>query len=56
MGARRELTIICATGKGAPEILAALRTRLVNDAGTELRVAAAEQAAITHLRLEKLFR
>jgi 2-oxo-4-hydroxy-4-carboxy-5-ureidoimidazoline decarboxylase len=48
--------IICATGKAAPEILAQLRARLGNDAGAELRAAAAEQASITHLRLEKLSR
>jgi 2-oxo-4-hydroxy-4-carboxy-5-ureidoimidazoline decarboxylase len=48
--------IICATGRSAPEILAQLRARLGNDADTELSVAAAEQASITHLRLEKLAR
>lgn len=48
--------IICATGKSAPEILALLRARLRNDDAAELQVAAAEQAAITHLRLEKLAR
>jgi len=48
--------IVCATGKSAGEILAALRARLDNDATTELAVAAAEQARITHLRLEKLAR
>jgi 2-oxo-4-hydroxy-4-carboxy-5-ureidoimidazoline decarboxylase len=48
--------IICATGKSADEILAALRARLHNDPQAELRVAAAEQARITHLRLEKLAR
>jgi OHCU decarboxylase len=46
--------IICATGKSADEVLAALRARLENDAETELKVAAAEQALITRLRLEKL--
>jgi OHCU decarboxylase len=48
--------IICATGKTAGEILTALRARLSNDPDTELAVAAAEQARITHLRLEKLAR
>src|SRR4051794_9215372 len=42
--------IICATGKSAGEILAALRARLANDPDTELRAAAAEQARITRLR------
>jgi 2-oxo-4-hydroxy-4-carboxy-5-ureidoimidazoline decarboxylase len=35
-------------------MLAILRARLNNDPATELRVAAAEQAKITRLRLEKL--
>jgi 2-oxo-4-hydroxy-4-carboxy-5-ureidoimidazoline decarboxylase len=48
--------IICATGRSADEIVAALRARLGNDPDTELAVAAAEQARITHLRLEKLAR
>ncbi|HEV7591078.1 MAG TPA: 2-oxo-4-hydroxy-4-carboxy-5-ureidoimidazoline decarboxylase [Longimicrobium sp.] len=46
--------IVCATGKTAEEMLAILRTRLANDPDTELRAAAAEQAKITELRLEKL--
>ena len=46
--------IICATGKSAEEILAALNGRLINDADTELRVAAEEQRKITQLRLQKL--
>jgi OHCU decarboxylase len=46
--------IVCATGKSAPEMLALLERRLRNDPVTELGVAAAEQAKITHLRLEKL--
>lgn len=46
--------IVCATGKSAAEMLALLRSRLPNDPETELRVAAAEQAKITRLRLEKL--
>jgi 2-oxo-4-hydroxy-4-carboxy-5-ureidoimidazoline decarboxylase len=48
--------IICATGKTAPEILAQLRARLGHDRDAELRAAAAEQASITRLRLEKLAR
>ena len=46
--------IVCATGKTADEMLALLRARLPNDPGVEIRVAAAEQATITRLRLEKL--
>jgi allantoicase len=48
--------LVCATGRSAGELLAALRQRLGNDPATELRVAAEEQRKITHLRLEKLFR
>ena len=48
--------LVCATGRSAGELLAALRERLGNDPATELRVAAEEQRKITHLRLEKLFR
>jgi OHCU decarboxylase len=46
--------IICATGKTSEEMLAALKERLQHDADTELRLAAAEQAKITQLRLKKL--
>jgi OHCU decarboxylase len=46
--------IVCATGKSADEMLSILRERLLNDAEKELRTAAAEQAKITRLRLEKL--
>ena len=45
--------IVCATGKSAAEMLDICRERLKNDAGTELRVAAAEQWRITELRLRK---
>ena len=48
--------IVCATGKTADDVLASLRARLHNDATTELAIAAAEQARITHLRLEKVAR
>ena len=46
--------IICATGKSAAVMLGALQQRLENDRGTELRIAAGEQAKITALRLKKL--
>lgn len=46
--------IVCATGKTAAEMLAILRERLLNGPGAELRIAAAEQAEIMRLRLEKL--
>ena len=46
--------LICAAGKATAEMLAQLERRLTNDAAAELRVAAAEQAKITRLRLEKL--
>ena len=46
--------IVCATGKSAEEMLTLLRERLPNDPGHEIRVAAAEQAKITRIRLEKL--
>ena len=38
----------------AQELLAILRSRLENDRDLELRIAAAEQAKITELRLQKL--
>jgi 2-oxo-4-hydroxy-4-carboxy-5-ureidoimidazoline decarboxylase len=44
---------VCATGKTADEMLALLRGRLQNAPAEELTIAAAEQAKITHLRLEK---
>jgi 2-oxo-4-hydroxy-4-carboxy-5-ureidoimidazoline decarboxylase len=44
--------IVCASGRTAAEMLALLRARLDNDPATEIRVAAAEQAAITALRLD----
>lgn len=46
--------IVCATGKGTEEMLSILRERLGNNADEELRNAAAEQAKITALRLNKL--
>lgn len=45
--------LICATGKSAGEMLAALRGRVNNAADVELRMAAAEQAKIVRLRLER---
>ena len=45
--------IICATGKSAPEMLAALERRLANEPAAELPLAAEEQKKITRLRLEK---
>lgn len=46
--------IVCATGRTADGMLALLRSRLRNDAETEIRVAAEEQRRITRIRLEKL--
>ena len=46
--------IVCASGKSSEEMLAILRQRLKNDADEEQRIAAAEQAKITQLRLRKL--
>jgi OHCU decarboxylase len=46
--------IVCAAGKSAGEMLALLRERLRNEREVELRIAAAEQAKITELRLKKL--
>jgi 2-oxo-4-hydroxy-4-carboxy-5-ureidoimidazoline decarboxylase len=45
--------IICASGRSAPEILAALEARMNNDAATEIREAAEQQRQITALRLER---
>jgi len=46
--------IVCATGRSSDEMLTNLRERLQNSAEKELHMAAAEQAKITALRLEKL--
>ncbi|MCC7536770.1 MAG: 2-oxo-4-hydroxy-4-carboxy-5-ureidoimidazoline decarboxylase, partial [Deltaproteobacteria bacterium] len=46
--------LVCATGKSAEELLAIAESRLGNDPDAELRIAAAEQAKITRIRLEKL--
>lgn len=52
----RYVFLICATGLSADAMADALSRRLRNDPATELRIAAAEQAKITGLRLEKLTR
>ena len=46
--------IVCATGKSSEEMLAILKSRIGNIPNDELRVAAAEQAKITEIRLMKL--
>lgn len=46
--------IVCASGKSAAEMLALLEQRLSNDPDVEFGIAAAEQAKIAKLRLEKL--
>ena len=46
--------IVCASGKSPEEMLAILRERLENGPDEELRIAAAEQAKITEIRLQKL--
>jgi len=46
--------IVCATGKTGEEMLGLLQARLPNAPARELDIAAAEQARITHLRLDKL--
>jgi 2-oxo-4-hydroxy-4-carboxy--5-ureidoimidazoline (OHCU) decarboxylase len=46
--------LVFASGRSAPELLTDLRSRLANDAVTELRVAAEQQRAITRVRLERL--
>jgi OHCU decarboxylase len=46
--------IVCASGRSSEEMLANLRSRLGNNPDEELRIAAAEQAKITRLRLQKL--
>jgi len=46
--------IVCASGKSAASMLELLEQRFGNDPDRELRIAAAEQAKITKLRLERL--
>ena len=45
--------IVCATGKGAEEMLIILNRRLSNERATELREAAEQQRQITQIRLGK---
>ncbi len=45
--------IVCATGKGAEEMLEILNRRLASDRTTELREAAEQQRQITQIRLRK---
>ena len=47
--------IVCATGKSATTTLNALRVRIDRDTSDELATAADEQAAITALRLRRMF-
>jgi 2-oxo-4-hydroxy-4-carboxy-5-ureidoimidazoline decarboxylase len=46
--------IICATGKSAAAMLEQLETRLCHAPDDEIAIAAAEQAKITRLRLERM--
>lgn len=46
--------IVCATGKSASEMLEILKTRMKNKREKELKIAAAEQAKITIIRLKKI--
>ncbi|WP_028936003.1 2-oxo-4-hydroxy-4-carboxy-5-ureidoimidazoline decarboxylase [Pseudonocardia spinosispora] len=46
--------LVCASGRGAEELLAVLRDRLDNDPATEWRVVRAELAAINRLRLARV--
>lgn len=46
--------IVFASGKTSAEMLAMLNARLSNDRAAEIKIAAAEQRRITHLRLEQL--
>ena len=46
--------IVCASGKGAAEMLELCRARIGNDRDTEIRNAATEQEKITAIRLRKL--
>jgi OHCU decarboxylase len=46
--------IVCASGKSAEEMLSILTMRLRNTPEQEIRIAAAEQAKITDLRISKL--
>jgi 2-oxo-4-hydroxy-4-carboxy-5-ureidoimidazoline decarboxylase len=48
--------LICASGRGAGEMLTELRARMRNDPATERTVVHGELVKITELRLRKLFR
>lgn len=48
--------LICASGRGTPEILAELKKRYLNRPIVELEIAAQEEMKIIELRLEKLFK
>jgi len=48
--------LICATGLGPGDILAALQQRMANDGNTELAVTAAEIGKINAIRLRRLVR
>ena len=45
--------IVCASGRGAEEILGVLERRMGNDPSSEVREAAEEQSKITELRLRR---
>jgi 2-oxo-4-hydroxy-4-carboxy--5-ureidoimidazoline (OHCU) decarboxylase len=45
--------LVCASGRGAQELLEDLRRRLSATRADELRTAAEEQAKITRLRIER---
>lgn len=45
--------LVCATGKTADEMLTLLQKRIHHDPAAEIKIAAAEQAKITRIRLEK---
>ncbi|CAL9752494.1 unnamed protein product, partial [Musa acuminata subsp. burmannicoides] len=47
--------LICASGRGTPEILAELKKRYLNRPIVELEIAAQEEMKITELRLARLF-
>jgi 2-oxo-4-hydroxy-4-carboxy-5-ureidoimidazoline decarboxylase len=47
--------LVCATGKSAEEMLGLLRARIGNERTAEVRIAAAEEAKITQIRLAKMF-
>ncbi|KAJ6835045.1 putative uric acid degradation bifunctional protein TTL isoform X3 [Iris pallida] len=48
--------LICASGRGTPDILAELKKRYLNRPIVELEIAAQEEMKIIELRLEKLFK